>query len=117
MSALTLIIQDPPYRPGDKAWHALRFAGAALADGSEVRVFFLGDGVVGARREHTVTQGKEDVQALLRELMSVGLEVYACGRCLTLCCVDEGELMDGVRRGSMKILSTLVSSSQHVLTF
>jgi sulfur relay (sulfurtransferase) complex TusBCD TusD component (DsrE family) len=117
MGALTLIIQDPPYRPGDRAWHALRFAGAALADGCDVRVFFLGDGVMGARREHAVPPGKEDVQALLRELMSVGLEVYACGRCLSLCCVDEGELMDGVRRGSMKILSALVSSSEHVLTF
>ena len=117
MGALTLVIQDPPYRPGDKAWHALRFAGAVLADGSEVRVFFLSDGVLGARREQTVPEGKEDVQALLRELMGVGLEVYACGRCLTLCCVDEGELMDGVKRGSMKILAGLVGSSNHVLTF
>jgi sulfur relay (sulfurtransferase) complex TusBCD TusD component (DsrE family) len=117
MGAITLIIQDPPYRPGDKAWHALRFAGAALADSSAVRVFLLGDGVLGARREHTVPEGKEDVQALLRELMEVGLEVYACGRCLALCCVEDVELMDGVQRGSMKVLSALVNSSSHVLTF
>jgi len=117
MSTLTLVIQDPPYRPGDKAWHALRFAGAALADGADVRVFFLGDGVVGARREQTVPEGKVDVQALLRELQEAGLEAYACGRCLELCCVDEGELLNGVQRGSMKILSGLVSSSDHVLTF
>lgn len=117
MSVVTLIIQDPPYRPGDKAWHALRFAGAALADGSAVRVFLLGDGVLGAHREQSVPEGKEDVQALLRELMEVGLEVYACGRCLTLCCVEDVELLDGVQRGSMKILSALVHSSSHVLTF
>jgi sulfur relay (sulfurtransferase) complex TusBCD TusD component (DsrE family) len=31
MSTVTIVIQNAPYESGNKAWHALRFAGAALA--------------------------------------------------------------------------------------
>lgn len=30
MSTLTIVIQNAPYESGNKVWHALRFAGAAL---------------------------------------------------------------------------------------
>jgi len=31
MKTVTIVIQNAPYRSNNKAWHALRFAGAALA--------------------------------------------------------------------------------------
>jgi len=31
MTAITIVIQNSPYKENNKAWHALHFAGAALA--------------------------------------------------------------------------------------
>lgn len=31
MSTITIVIQNAPYQSDNKTWHALRFAGAALA--------------------------------------------------------------------------------------
>ncbi len=30
MTTVTIVIQNSPYKENNKAWHALRFAGAAL---------------------------------------------------------------------------------------
>jgi len=32
MTTITIVIQNAPYKENNKAWHALRFAGAALAE-------------------------------------------------------------------------------------
>jgi sulfur relay (sulfurtransferase) complex TusBCD TusD component (DsrE family) len=32
MTTITIVIQNAPYKENHKAWHALRFAGAALAN-------------------------------------------------------------------------------------
>jgi sulfur relay (sulfurtransferase) complex TusBCD TusD component (DsrE family) len=45
MKTVTIVIQNAPYRSNNKAWHALRFAGAVLADDMGVRVHLLDDGV------------------------------------------------------------------------
>ena len=44
MTAITIVIQNSPYKENHKAWHALRFAGAALAEDMSVRVHLLDDG-------------------------------------------------------------------------
>ena len=45
METLTIVLQEAPYLEGNKAWHALRLAGASLADGLTVRLFLLEKGV------------------------------------------------------------------------
>ena len=37
MTTITIVIQNSPYKENNKAWHALRFAGAAL-DGDLLRI-------------------------------------------------------------------------------
>jgi sulfur relay (sulfurtransferase) complex TusBCD TusD component (DsrE family) len=32
MTTIIIVIQNSPYKENNKAWHALRFAGAALAN-------------------------------------------------------------------------------------
>jgi len=117
MTAVTVIIQDAPYEPDNKAWHALRFAGAALADDCAVRLFLLDQGVTVGRRNQPVPDGRENLEKLLTELMACGLEVQACGMCLKTCCLDESDLIEGITRGSMKALTAWVKSSDQVLTF
>jgi uncharacterized membrane protein YdjX (TVP38/TMEM64 family)/rhodanese-related sulfurtransferase/sulfur relay (sulfurtransferase) complex TusBCD TusD component (DsrE family) len=114
---ITVIIQNAPYRGDNKAWHALRFAGAALAEDMKVRVHLLDDGTQLARRTHFVPEGCVDLEKLLVELMEYGLEVRACGMGLTDCKLDEHDLIPGIQKGSMKALAAWVNESDIVLTF
>ncbi|MBI3570934.1 MAG: YeeE/YedE family protein, partial [Gammaproteobacteria bacterium] len=47
---ITIVIQNPPYKGDNKAWHGLRFAGASIAEGMNVHVHLLDDGVEVGKR-------------------------------------------------------------------
>ena len=117
MSIVTIVIQNAPYGEGNKAWHALRFTGAALVEEMEVRVHLLDQGVEVGRREQAVPEGAVDLGALLAELIECGLEVRACGMALDGCAIDTEALIPGIERGSMKALANWVKTSDHVMVF
>jgi sulfur relay (sulfurtransferase) complex TusBCD TusD component (DsrE family) len=89
MTTITIIIQNAPYRPDNKAWHALRFAGAALAEDMEVQVHLLDDGVELGRQGHVVPESAVNLEELLTELMECGLKVRACGMSLADCQIHD----------------------------
>jgi uncharacterized membrane protein YdjX (TVP38/TMEM64 family)/sulfur relay (sulfurtransferase) complex TusBCD TusD component (DsrE family)/rhodanese-related sulfurtransferase len=115
--AITIVIQNAPYKGDNKAWHALRLAGAALAEDMKVRVHLLDDGAVLARRSHQVPDGAVDLEKLLTELMECGLEVRACAMAMNECKLDEHDLIAGVQTGSMTALAGWIKESDIVLTF
>jgi uncharacterized membrane protein YdjX (TVP38/TMEM64 family)/rhodanese-related sulfurtransferase/sulfur relay (sulfurtransferase) complex TusBCD TusD component (DsrE family) len=115
--AVTIIIQNAPYQGDNKAWHALRFAGAALAEDMQVRVHLLDDGAQLARHSHQVPAGMVDLEKLLVELMECGLEVRACAMAMNECKLDERDLISGIQPGSMTALAGWVKESDIVLTF
>jgi uncharacterized membrane protein YdjX (TVP38/TMEM64 family)/rhodanese-related sulfurtransferase/sulfur relay (sulfurtransferase) complex TusBCD TusD component (DsrE family) len=115
--AITIVIQNAPYKGDNKAWHALRLAGAALAEDMKVRVHLLDDGAVLARRGHQVPDGAVDLEKLLTELMECGLEVRACAMAMNECKLDEHDLIAGVQTGSMTALTGWIKESDIVLTF
>lgn len=117
MTTVTIIIQNAPYQPDNKAWHALRFAGAALTEDMTVRVHLLDSGVEVGRRNHSVPEGAAKLEELLSELMECGLQVRACGMALDDCNIDESAMLKGVEKGSMKALAAWVKDSDHVMTF
>lgn len=117
VKTITIIIQNPPYKGDNKAWHALRFAGASIAEGMNVHVHLLDDGVQVGKRGQKPPEGTVNLEELLKELMEYGLEVNACGLALDGCRIPEGEMIDGIPRGSMKTLASWVSSSDLVVTF
>ncbi len=117
MKNITIIIQNAPYLPDNKAWHALRFAGAALADDMTVRVHLLDEGVRIGQRDQPVPAGMVNLEKLLAELIECGLSVRACGMALDGCGFQEGQLITGIERGSMKALASWVKESDIVLTF
>ncbi|GAB4511928.1 MAG: hypothetical protein Tsb0026_15440 [Sulfuricaulis sp.] len=114
---VTIVIQNAPYKGDNKTWHALRFAGAALAEDMKVRVHLLDDGAVLARRGHQVPDGAVDLEKLLVELMGCGLEVRACAMAMNECKLDERDLISGIQPGSMTALAGWVKESDIVLTF
>lgn len=115
--SITIVIQHAPYREDNKAWHALRFAGAALAEDMQVRVHLLDNGVIAGQRDQVVPEGAVDLEALLRELIECGLEVRACGMALDDCGIDESAMLAGIERGSMRALAEWVKSSDQVMVF
>ncbi len=114
---ITIIIQNPPYKGDNKAWHALRFAGASIAEGMNVHVHLLDDGVEVGKMGQKPPEGMVNLEELIKELMEYGLEVNACGLALDGCRIPEGEMIPGIPRGSMKTLAGWVNSSDLVLTF
>jgi len=117
MSSVTVVIQNAPYKSDNKAWHALRFAGAALTEDMQVRVHLLDDGVEVGRRNQQIPEGMVNLETLLGELIECGLEVRACGMALDDCAIDEASMIDGVDRGSMKALAAWVKDSDKVMVF
>ena len=117
MSTVTVVIQNAPYKSGNKAWHALRFAGAALTEDMSVRVHLLDDGVEVGHKNQKVPDGFVNLEELLSELIECGLEVRACGMALDDCAIDEETMIDGIERGSMKALAAWVKTSDSVMTF
>lgn len=117
MPSVTIIIQNTPYQPDNKAWHALRFAGAALVEDMTVRVHLLDKGVEVGRRDQQVPEGAANLEELLSELMECDLEVRACGMSLDDCEIDESAMIEGIEKGSMKALAAWVKDSDHVMTF
>lgn len=117
MKNITIIIQNAPYQSDNKAWHALRFAGAALAEDMNVRVHLLDEGVRVGERNHAVPEGAVNLENLLAELIECGLSVRACGMALDGCGFQPEHLIPGIERGSMKALAAWVKDSDAVLTF
>lgn len=117
MSTVTIVIQNAPYKSDNKAWHALRFAGAAIVEDMTVRVHLLDDGVELGRRGHKVAEGFVNLEALLSELIECGLEVRACGMAVDDCGISEAELIEGIEKGSMKALAAWVKHSDQVMVF
>lgn len=117
MATVTIVIQNAPYQSDNKAWHALRFAGAALAEDMAVRVHLLDDGVQVGRKGHQVPDGAVNLEELLGELIECGLEARACGMAVDGCGITEGELISGIEKGSMKALAGWVKDSDHVMVF
>lgn len=117
MSVVTIVIQNSPYMNDNKAWHALRFAGAAMTEDMAVRVHLLDEGTEVGRKNQPVPEGEVNLEELLGELIECGLEVRACGMAVDGCGILDGDLIEGIEKGSMKALAGWVKSSDHVMTF
>jgi tRNA 2-thiouridine synthesizing protein D len=117
MSTVTVVIQNAPYRSDNKAWHALRFAGAAMTEDMTVQVHLLDDGVQVGLKNQQPPEGAVNLEQLLTELMECGLTVRACGMALNDCAIDEAAMIPGIERGSMKALAAWVKHSDQVMVF
>ena len=113
---LTLIVNDSPYGI-EKPWNALRLASASASDGVEVRLFLMGDSVSSGKKGQKTPDGYYNMEMMLRALIKKGVTIKACGTCLNARGLDVSEIVDGVERGSMKILSKWVKNSDQVISF
>ncbi|MCW4012721.1 MAG: DsrE family protein [Candidatus Bathyarchaeota archaeon] len=114
----TIIINDAPYGI-EKPWNALRLASTSAGDeiGMTVRVFLMGDSVVSAKKGQKTPEGYYNMEKMLQSLVSRGVEVKTCGACIDARGIKETDLVEGVQRGSMKILATWIKESDKAVSF
>lgn len=71
----------------EKAWNAFRFATTAKKQGHEVKLFLMGEAV----ECEGLTHEKYNVDEQLKQFVSVGGEILACGTCLKSRSLSETE--------------------------
>ncbi len=118
MVNVLFIFNEAPYG-SEEMWNGLRLAltlARKQVDGG-IRIFLLGDSAVCARKGQKVPQGYYNLESTLKGLLSKGIGVSACGTCMDARGIQDGDLIDGIRRGRMDELSDWVIWADKVLTF
>ena len=117
MTTLLLVVNRGPYDGSDVVWNALRLAATALAEGMQVWLFLINDGVDLAREGVTQEGAEFDLQSMLADLIEQGATVRLCQTCLTRCGIGKGETMPQAQIAGMKDLVAWVRDSGKVLSF
>ncbi len=112
----TIIVNDPPYG-NERLWNAFRLASTARSEGVDVRLFLMGDSVASAKTGQKTPQGFYNMEKMLAAMLNRGVEVKACGTYINARGLDVSELVEGVERGSMKILVEWIRDSDKVINF
>ncbi len=113
MRKTLVILHASPEAADQRAFTALRLAGALLADNKEVHFFLVEDG---AKLADPGLGADNACRGLFYELLEVGLNVEVCGATLRKLGWDEGYLLPGVTKSSMKMLSALMSEADEIIT-
>lgn len=109
-----IILHSTPESSDGRALTAVRLAGAMLADGKEVTLFLVEGGLQLASTENVKDN---PAKALFAELVEAGMAVQACGKSMRDIGWTEKDLPSGVSKSSMKMLSTLLSAADEVVSF
>jgi len=112
----TVIVNDSPYGI-EKPWNALRLCSTAASEGTEVRIFLMGDSVVSAKTGQKTPDGHYNMEKMLGALIKKGVQIKVCGACINAHGLTILELVEGVELGSMKILVDWISNSDKVISF
>jgi uncharacterized protein involved in oxidation of intracellular sulfur len=111
------ILNDPPYG-SERSYNGLRLAGAlAKREGEQVRVFLMGDAAACAKTGQTLPQGYYNLERMLRVVSQARGDVAVCGSCMDARGIDDVELAQGTRRGSLEELATWSGWAERVLVF
>ena len=115
---LTIIVNDAPYGI-EKPWNAFRLASTSSTEeiGMKVRLFLMGDSVSAAKKGQKTPNGYYNMEKMLKSLVMKGVEIKTCGACIDARGLKAEELVDGVERGTMKILANWIKESDKVVCF
>jgi uncharacterized protein involved in oxidation of intracellular sulfur len=111
------VLNDPPYGT-ERSYNALRLARSlASKEGSEARMFLLGDAAACAHGGQKVPQGYYNVADMLSAFMRRSGVVSVCGTCMDARGIRDEELVPGSSRGSMDQLAEWSAWADKVLVF
>jgi uncharacterized protein involved in oxidation of intracellular sulfur len=117
MSKTLFILNDPPYGT-ERAYNALRLAGALVKiAGEEVKVFLLGDAASCAKSGQRVPEGFYNIHLMVDKITRGGAAVGVCGTCMDARGIAEGELIEGAHRSTLAELANWTQWADKVLVF
>lgn len=118
MSVL-MIFNRQPYDNTDLAWNGLRLADTLVKQGQVIRIFLMNDAVDMARESCIPPLGyDQDLKAMVKTLISAGVEVEVCGTCMARCGIHKNKpYYDGAKKSTMNRLAEWVIESDKILTF
>ena len=77
----------------------------------------MSDSVVSAKKGQKTPDGYYNREKMLKVLINKGVEIKTCGSCIDARRLDSEDLVEGVERGTMKILSTWIEEADKVVCF
>lgn len=116
MSRILVILNDAPYG-SERSYNGLRLADSlARGEGSEVRVFLMGDSVMCAKSGQLTPNGFHNIERMLKPVLRNG-RVAACGTCMEARGVTPDMLADGAHKGTLEELTERTLWSDRILDF
>jgi uncharacterized protein involved in oxidation of intracellular sulfur len=114
-----IIFNREPYDNTDVTWNGLRLAVKLLEAGQKVRIFLMNDAVDLARDMCKPPAGyDQDLAKMLKELISHGVPVKACGTCMVRCGLHKYHpYFEGAEKSTMPALAEWVVDSDKVISF
>ena len=83
----------------------------------KVRLFLMGNSVASAKKGQKTPDGYYNREKMLKVLINKGVEIKTCGSSIDARGLDSEDLVEGVERGTMKILSTWIKEADKVVCF
>jgi len=112
MAHTLFVLNDPPYGT-ERAYNALRLAGAlSKREGEAVKVFLVGDGASCAKKDQKVPQGYYNIEVMLRAVSRRGGKIGVCGSCMDARGISDAELTDGTHRSMLEQLTDWTQQSR-----
>ena len=117
MAKTLFILNEQPYG-GERSYNALRMALALLkAQTGELRMFLMGDAVACAKQGQKVPQGYYNIADMVGMVARRGGKIATCGTCMEARGIGDGELVQGVQRGTMAELAEWHEWADKALAF
>lgn len=115
---ILLVLNDAPYQT-ERAYNALRLATSFATDPeTTVRIFLIGEGAWCSVANQTPPGDCQyNVEWLIQRLLPGGREILVCRTCLDARGITDGNLIPGVRRGSLDDLNRWTRESERVLVY
>jgi len=109
----TIVIGDGAYTK-ERPYTMLRFAYTALLEEHKVNIFLVEDGIfVGKKNQNPSTY--DNIANWMKDVISEGANVKACGMCMKARGMAEDELMDGIKKTTMNGLVEMCEEADNVL--
>jgi uncharacterized protein involved in oxidation of intracellular sulfur len=117
MQKILIIVNDPPYGT-ERSYNGLRLATTlSRSEGISLRVFLMADSIRCAQRGQTTPEGYYNVERMIKDIATKGVEVGACGGCMEARGMRDEDLVEGVHRSNMAELTTWTIEADKVITF
>jgi uncharacterized protein involved in oxidation of intracellular sulfur len=114
---ILIIVNDAAYG-SERAFNALRLAGSlAMRDGTDVRVFLMGDGVTCALAGQTVPNGYYHLDRMLASIAHHGGKIGCCSTCLDARGIRDEMLTNVAVRSTLDELTDWTLDADHVIAF